>query len=91
MPNDEAFHGHPLMGRGLHAYGAFRVVNSPWIAELASINAVHERDDPQLWSGLTHYLLGFHDSTFECFAAGFNVDVRRGSIVETLKELCGRL
>jgi hypothetical protein len=30
-PNDEAFHGHPLAKRGLHAYGAFEVEHSSWI------------------------------------------------------------
>jgi hypothetical protein len=32
-PNDEVVTGHPLYGRGLQAYAAHRVINSPWIAQ----------------------------------------------------------
>lgn len=91
MPNDEAFHGHPLAGRGLRVYGAFEIVNSPWTAELAAINAVHSRDRPESWSELTHFLLGFHDSTFECVARGFHVETHRGTIADALVEACRRL
>jgi hypothetical protein len=91
MPNDEAFHGHPLAGRGLRVYGAFEVVNSAWTAELAAINAVHSKDDSATWSGQTHFILGFHDSTFECVARGFRVETRRGSIADALVEACRRL
>lgn len=91
MPNDEAFGGHPLARRGLRAYGAFKVVNSPWIAELAAINAVHPRDDPDAWFKLTHFILGFHDSTFECVAHDFRLERRRGSIADVLGEACRRL
>ncbi|MEA3046134.1 MAG: hypothetical protein QOJ53_466 [Sphingomonadales bacterium] len=91
MPNDEAFHGHPLAGRGLRVYGAFEVVFSPWIAELAAINAVHPRDDPASWAELRHFILGFHDSTFECVARGFRVETKRGSIADLLEEACRRL
>jgi hypothetical protein len=91
MPNDEAFHGHPLAGRGLRAYGAFEVVNSPWTAELAAINAVHYRDDPASWAQLSHFILGFHDSTFECVARAFRVATRRSSIAEALTEACRKL
>ncbi len=91
MPNDEALHGHPLWGRGLAAYGAYRVRNSAWIAEQSAINAVHPHDSPALWSGLAHFILGFHDTTFECVAASFRVQTRRTTIVEALQEVCGRL
>ena len=91
MPNDEAFHGHPLTGRGLRAYGAFEVVDSAWIAELAAINAVHPGDRPESWSELTHFILGFHDSTFECVARAFRVETRRGTIADMLEEACRRL
>src|SRR5918993_96392 len=40
-PNDEAFAGHPLTGRGLHPYGAFRVENSSWVRQLERMNSVH--------------------------------------------------
>ncbi|HEV2816553.1 MAG TPA: hypothetical protein VGW40_04955 [Allosphingosinicella sp.] len=91
MPNDEAFRGHPLIGRGLHAYGAFKVVHSAWIAELAAINSVHPMDRPETWSRLTHFILGFHDSTFECVARDFRLETRRGSIADALAQACRRM
>src|SRR5438128_903088 len=41
-PNDEAFAGHPLAGRGLHSYAAFRIENSSWIRQLERMNSVHQ-------------------------------------------------
>jgi hypothetical protein len=45
-PNDEAFSGHPLAARGLHAYGAFEVLSSSWIRALERMNSVHPRHRP---------------------------------------------
>src|SRR5215471_9381435 len=45
-PNDEAFHGHPLNGKGLQLYRALEVKNSPWIRELEAINSVHRAYKP---------------------------------------------
>lgn len=90
-PNDETIHGHPLGGRGLYAYGAFVVRNSPWIAELARVDSMHRGHDPERWAALHHFLLSFHDSTFECVAESGHVDLRRGTIAGVLKALCERL
>jgi hypothetical protein len=82
--NDEAFAGHPLYRRGLEdlPYGAGEVVGSAWVRELDAANAhgylggranppadVVERVSPP--SGLRHFILEFHDSSFECIATGF--------------------
>jgi hypothetical protein len=69
-PNDEAFHGHPLAERGLGPYGAYRVEDSSWIRRLERMNSVHPRHDPERFRALTHCVLSFHDSTFECVAEG---------------------
>src|SRR5215510_8413907 len=37
-PNDEAFSGHPLAGRGLSPYGAFEVKDSSWLRQLERMN-----------------------------------------------------
>jgi hypothetical protein len=74
-PNDEVLHGHPLWGRGLSMYAAHVVRNSRWLAEIERINAVHREYDPSRWRSRKHYLLCFHDSTFECLAEGFDVEV----------------
>jgi hypothetical protein len=86
MPNDEALHGHPLYERGLKPYGAFRVENSSWIRALERMNSVHERHRPGFADRLRHYVLTFHDSTFECVADGFSVAVvREDDLVLTVR------
>jgi hypothetical protein len=66
VPNDEALSGHPLAGRGLSAYGAFRIDQSSWIRRQEQMNAVHPRDSGAAYAGLFHFVLTFQDSTFEC-------------------------
>jgi hypothetical protein len=67
-PNDEALRGHPLASRGLQPYGAHRVRNSSWLRSLERMNAVHPHHRPELFHGYEHFVLTFHDSTFECIA-----------------------
>src|ERR1051326_1053079 len=73
-PNDEVLHGHPLYGKGLAAYEAMSVENSTWLNDLEKINAVHSCYKAEFWRSLKHYILPFHDSTFECVARGFTVE-----------------
>lgn len=71
-PNDEALEGHPLWGFGLAYHGAFEVVDSPWRSALEAQNAVAFPDTA--WGeGLRHFVLTFHDTTFECLSAGVGV------------------
>jgi hypothetical protein len=56
-PNDEGLDEHPLSEHGITAYGSFEVVNSQWIKDVASGVA-----------GARHFIVTFHDSTFECIA-----------------------
>ena len=90
-PNDEVLHGHPLDGRGLHFYGAFSVENSDWIKELEAINSVHTHYNPEAWKNLKHFILCFHDSTFECVAEGFKVERWKATLPSMLAEVCKRL
>jgi hypothetical protein len=90
-PNDEVFRGHALKGRGLEGYTAQTVVNSHWLAELETINKVHECYDPLFWRELNHYIFWFHDSTFECIAKSFKVDTYRESVAAMLARMCQRL
>ena len=83
-PNDEAFSGHPLEARGLHPYGAFEIERSSWIRALAEMNSVHPYHSSALFSGYRHFILAFHDSTFECVAEGYDVHVSQGSIASTV-------
>ena len=90
-PNDEAFAGHPLTGRGLHPYGAFRVENSSWVRQLERMNSVHPYHEPERFERLRHFIFAFHDSTFECVAEGFTVSEHEGSLESILPVMQSRL
>jgi hypothetical protein len=90
-PNDEAFNGHPLFEAGLRWYTFVEVLNSQWIAALERQNRVHRQHDPARFAGLRHFILPFHDTTFECVASevhGRLVDAAgpRAALVATLLE-----
>jgi hypothetical protein len=90
-PNDEAFHGHPLAERGLHPYGAFRIVNSSWIRTLERMNSVHPHHRPEVFWKRQHFVFAFHDSTFECICNEFDVAKMRGSIAGVIPDMIGLL
>lgn len=90
-PNDEVFEGHPLNGKGLEAYGAQRVVNSSWLKEVEKINSVHHMYRPESWCDLNHFIFWFHDSTFECLADSYIVEIHRKSMKELLGIMVERL
>src|SRR5215831_2107088 len=77
-PNDEAFAGHPLAGRGLRPYGVFEVDDSSWIRRLERMNSVHPSHRPERFWKLRHLIFTFHDSTFECVCDGFDVRLALG-------------
>lgn len=85
-PNDEAFTGHPLASRGLSPYGSFEVDHSSWLQSLVRMNEVHPYHRPAQFSELKHFVLSFHDSTFECLAKSFKVSLCRGSLWRVLRE-----
>jgi hypothetical protein len=90
-PNDEVFHGHPLWGKGLQPYSAQWVEHSPWLAEVQKINQVHRQYAPDTWRRLKHYIFWFHDTTFECLAASYHVEVFHESMSAMLARICGLL
>jgi hypothetical protein len=86
-PNDEAFNGHPLYGRGLRPYGVFEVLGSSWIRSLERMNSVHRYHRPERFNKYHHYVFSFHDTTFECVAGGFTVSLRTGSVNGILRSV----
>jgi hypothetical protein len=69
-PNDEAIRGHPLASRGLRPYRSFVIEESSWIRALERMNRIHPLHRPDSYSQLRHYVIAFHDTMFECIAAG---------------------
>jgi hypothetical protein len=90
-PNEEVFHGHPLYGKGLEPYTAQIVRNSKWLGDLEAINKVHTQYNQEFWRSLNHYILWFHDATFECVATSYEVEVFQKSMPEVIVEATKRL
>ena len=85
-PNDEALTGHPLSTRGLTPYGSFEMIASSWIRLLEQRNRVHWRHDARQFSTLRHFVLTFHDKTFECIAKGIST-ICHGTIDAELRNI----
>jgi hypothetical protein len=86
-PNDEAFAGHPLADRGLGPYGAYVVENSSWIRRLEQMNSIHPSHKPRRFWERKHYVLSFHDSTFECVADDYTVELHWSSLKKILPRM----
>jgi hypothetical protein len=94
--NDEAFHGHPLWKHGLEdsprrGYASAEVLGSRWIGEWEEANRVHDYHSPKQFADYRHFILQFHDSTFECVAKGFISYRTRLSMPSLLAELARRV
>jgi len=90
-PNDEAFSAHPLAAKGLHPHGAFRVDRSSWIAEMERANSVHPHHRPESFKALSHFVLAFHDSTFECVASSYRGRVLSDPLRRVVAQMADRL
>jgi hypothetical protein len=87
-PNDEALCGHPLYKRGLEAYGCFEVLHSSWIRQMTQQNRVcfpHTTDSKK-----RHFILTFHDSTFECVANSYQATLSTEAYEQMLREITQR-
>jgi hypothetical protein len=89
-PNDEAFAGHPLASKGLRPYSALEVRESSWIRRLERMNSVHRCHRPEQFSGYRHFILAFHDTTFECVATGYSHELASGPLTELMVREAGR-
>jgi len=65
------------------------VENSRWIRELEKINSVHTQYRSERWQQLHHYILPFHDCTFECVADGYEIKKLFKGLPQLLWELSG--
>ena len=90
-PNDELIAGHPFHGRGLHGYRAHVVENSPWIAVERATNSVHRGFREERWARTKHYLLSFHDDTFECLAEGWTIEIVAGTFRQVVEVAVDRV
>jgi RimJ/RimL family protein N-acetyltransferase len=71
-------------------YASAEVLGSPWIGEWEEANRVHDYHSPKQFADYRHFILQFHDSTFECVAKGFISYRTRLSMPSLLAELARR-
>jgi hypothetical protein len=90
-PNDETFRGHPLTSRGLKPYSSFLIENSSWLRQLEKMNSVHPRHSPKHFEDYRHFVLSFHDSTFECIAFNYEFQIINGSMTDAIEIMKGKL
>jgi hypothetical protein len=84
-PNDEAFDGHPLSSRGLKPYSSFFINDSSWLRTLIKMNEVHPNHNLKRFKEYKHFILTFHDSTFECIAKELEVEI----VTDTFSNVIG--
>ena len=90
-PGGETLPAHPLAARGLRWYAAQEVVHSSWIRQLERIDRAHPRHDPARFARLRHFVITFHDSTFECVAEGFAATICTGGRADALADMQRRI
>jgi hypothetical protein len=72
VPSNETLAGHPYFAAGLESYSFYEVEDSDLIRQLMLVQSVHPYYDPTKWSKYKHFIITFHDSTFECVATGYS-------------------
>jgi hypothetical protein len=86
-PNDEAWHAIPRT-RGL-SYDVHEVLDSDWIREKTRLNRYGFPDTPD--STARHFLILFHDSSFECIARDISVRLSNEPIADIVADLTARI
>ena len=83
-PGDETLEGHRYFNFGLGFYNLFEVFESEWIAEIKKTNKVHPEHSDSLFEKYKHYIITFHDNTFECVAKAYSEsysDLSMGAVI----------
>ena len=70
-------------------YGIYEVENSDWKRELVKLNQ-HAFPDTENWVG-KHYLLLFHDSSFDCIAKDLKLEVTSEPYSKVFKKVANRI
>ena len=83
-PNDEARWAIPRT-KGL-SYDAYEIYDSEWSAELDRLNRLAFPNFQR--SGKRHFLILFHDSSFECLAEDVSVILSEDPTNEILGRIC---
>jgi hypothetical protein len=88
-PNDEAYFSIPRTS-GL-GYAVCEVMGSRWKDEIAELNEYSFPGSGQLFADLRHFLILFHDSSFECLANSISSELSNEPLAAILSRLSERL
>lgn len=72
-PSNETIHAHPCYKLGLTPNAFYEVKNSYMLKEAETIQKSHPRFDQNDFNKFRHFILTFHDKTFECVAEDFQL------------------
>jgi len=88
-PNDEAASGIPKYKEIEIVYAICEVVDSDWIKELKQVNSYTFPNTS--YSSFRHFLIFFHDSTFECIAKEIKLKISEDPYIEIISELSRKI
>jgi hypothetical protein len=83
-PGEDTLMAHPLYDKGLRPCSAVEVLQSSWVVALERMNAAQSPHDRDQLRHSRHFILAFHDSTFECVAKDIKVHLHRGSTLSAI-------
>jgi hypothetical protein len=103
-PNDEALPEHPLYHKGLSesrfGYDICEVLNSSWVAQVMDRA---KKSAQRIWGDgfqhayancqwtTRHFIVTFHDSTFECLADDFTLSLSKEPFAKIIEQLTRKL
>ncbi|MBP9899959.1 MAG: hypothetical protein V9H26_17270 [Verrucomicrobiota bacterium] len=90
-PNDEAFPGHPLYGKGFSGVGVFEVINSNWEQILREQNRISFPDSPPWPWELKHLIFAFKENVLECLVKDFEARIENRPFAELLAEATAKI
>ena len=76
---------HRLYNKGLKAYGFFEILRSSWTEILTEQNKIFYIEGKACH--IRHFIITFHDSTFECLAADYKAKVDQRPYKEIISEI----
>lgn len=71
----------------MSAYSAAEIHHSSWIRSLERMNSVHPHHRSERYAKLRHFVLAFHDSTFECVAMSYDFVLASGPLDQLAAEM----
>ncbi len=85
-PNDEVRRRHPILGEV--SYGVFEIAGSSWLDEARRLT---QKTFPgAALTGVRHFVITLHDSTFECLARGLSLDVHEGGYESAFRQIAAK-